>query len=180
MKGFLRILSHLTWSWETMFLWGFTTMKLCLSIAHQKRMSLAQNAVIFIFKILTIWVINNLLSSALFKKLAKKLLATFHSCTDGVAGSLTVTWLILSLWAISYSLSRWKIPINSDLFAFLLLLLTTLIGGRIVKIIQFHPLLGMLVVGMVWRNWNPTPMAVAEAISTTWSVFFRLVPISIN
>lgn len=109
------------------------------------------------------------------KQLSKKLLAAFHCCTDRVAGSLTVIWLILCMWGISYSLSQWRIPINSELFAFLLLLVTTLIGGRIVKIIRLPPLLGMLIIGMVWRNWNPTSIAVAEPISTTWSVFFRFV-----
>ena len=84
-----------------------------------------------------------------------------------------VVFILASMWFLSYALAKWKIAPESELFAILLLLVTALAGGRLVKILRLPPLLGMLVIGLVWRNWNVTAVDVAGQISTPWAVFLR-------
>lgn len=95
------------------------------------------------------------------------------SYSNRIAGTITIVWILSSLWGVGYALSKWIIPMDGTLFAILLLLTTTLAGGLLMKIIRLPPLLGMLLVGLIWRNWNTTNVDVAGQISTTWSVLFR-------
>lgn len=93
--------------------------------------------------------------------------------THKIAGTITVAWIILSLFGLSFSLSKWNIPHDSELFAILVLLVTTLAGGSLMRIARLPPLLGMLGVGLVWRNYNFTPIDMATQISTSWAVILR-------
>ena len=91
-----------------------------------------------------------------------------------MGGTLVVIFILISLGAINFVLYGSENVIESELYAILLLLLSTLAGGQMVKIIKLPPLSGMLLVGLVWRNWNVTSFNVTSLISTSWSSFFRL------
>lgn len=110
-----------------------------------------------------------------WKKLTLIKLQKTWRYSDRIAGTITIAWILFSLWGVCYALSKWSIPMDGTLFAILLLLMTTMAGGLLMKIIRLPPLLGMLLIGFIWRNWNTTNVDVAGQISTTWSVLFRYI-----
>ena len=95
---------------------------------------------------------------------------TFYSI---LGGTVTVTILLLTLWLLCFSISGFEMKIESEIFAVLALVSTALAGGRIVKIIKLPSLFGMLIIGLVWRNWNVTSIDFATQISTKWGSIFR-------
>ena len=93
--------------------------------------------------------------------------------TSQLAGYLTVVWIVASLWVLSYTVTKFQMNFKSESFAILLLLLTALAGGQITSLIKCPPLLGMLLVGILWRNGNVTPVDFATQISSTWLYILR-------
>jgi len=95
---------------------------------------------------------------------------TFYS---RLGGTVTVAFLLLTLWLLCFSVSGLKMMIESEIFAVLALLSTALAGGRVVKIIKLPALFGFMVVGLMWRNWNVTPIDLSTQISAKWGSIFR-------
>jgi len=109
-----------------------------------------------------------------FRKL-KKILENGPTFYSKLGGTVTVTFLILTLWLLCFSVSGLKMMIENEIFAVLALVSTALAGGRIVKIVKLPSLFGMLIIGLVWRNWNITSIDFATQISTKWGSIFRLI-----
>ena len=95
---------------------------------------------------------------------------TFYS---RLGGTVTVAFLLLTLWLLCFSVSGLKMMIESEIFAVLALLSTALAGGRVVKIVKLPALFGFMVVGLMWRNWNVTPIDLSTQISAKWGSIFR-------
>jgi len=88
---------------------------------------------------------------------------------------MTVAVLLFTVWGICFSVSGLKMVVESELFAILVLLTTALAAGRIVKIVKLPSLFGMMLMGLVWRNWNITPIDYATQISSKWGSIFRFI-----
>jgi len=100
----------------------------------------------------------------------------------GVVGdTLTMTMIILILWAVLYSVlgdlalpTGETIPISVEggaVFTVILLLITAIIGGKLVQVVHLPPLLGMLLVGMLLAN-VPVVKTVGR-LDSNWSSVIR-------
>lgn len=102
-----------------------------------------------------------------------ELMNLIGSHLDRVAGTLTVLTLLGALWLVAYTLSNGSMNVKNELFALLILLSTSLCCGLLMKLLQLPPLLGMILIGLVWKNWNIAEIDVASLVSTKWSSILR-------
>lgn len=95
---------------------------------------------------------------------------------EKVAGSILVLLLLSSLWLLSFTISKGNLMLstNSELFGLLVLLTTSLGCGVILKTFRLPSLLGMILIGLVWRNWNITQVnVISPLLNTNWSGILR-------
>lgn len=100
----------------------------------------------------------------------------FEVCSkrlERVAGTLTIATMLGTLWLIVFTLSKGSLNVNNETLGMMLLLSTSLGAGLLVKVLQLPSLLGMMLIGLVWKNWNVTSIDITSLISITWSSILR-------
>ena len=96
---------------------------------------------------------------------------------NGLGTILSAFLLFFMLWLTAYSIVRNDALPGGNIFALFILVGAGFIGGELMSLIKLPPLLGMLLVGFMFRN--VPGMKIAGDISPTWSRLLRNVALTV-